>query len=261
MAHMPTTIPIPQSHKTQVAEEAGPLGVTCPSATPDMSAEFTSHSAHGRANTGTTSKHLSQATVPLCTGVDWHDSSLPLTSEAFHSFAPAGCASVTCDSLDGAGVTFVVSLHGFVPVTPEAEAPRCAKAASRCFSLRCDRHKVLTWEWMGASCYLRLGAALKRPKEEEGSVTQWKEVHIRKGVQRTEREPPSQHNRLPERLTQDAQQVGNTCKEAMQQKETHGEKFVSLESSQVRMWFVTKLSCTADPLTSGEEAAHEKLSS
>ncbi|CAB1451960.1 unnamed protein product, partial [Pleuronectes platessa] len=55
------------------------------------------------------------------------------------------------------------SLHGFVPVTPEAEAPRCAKAASRCFSLRCDRHKVLTWEWMGASCYLRLGAALKRP--------------------------------------------------------------------------------------------------
>ncbi|CAB1430506.1 unnamed protein product [Pleuronectes platessa] len=40
---------------------------------------------------------------------------------------------------------------------------RCAKAASRCFSLRCDRHKVLTWEWMGASCYLRLGAALKRP--------------------------------------------------------------------------------------------------
>ncbi|CAB1432344.1 unnamed protein product [Pleuronectes platessa] len=28
------------------------------------------------------------------------------------------------------------SLHGFVPVTPEAEAPRCAKAASRCFSLR-----------------------------------------------------------------------------------------------------------------------------
>ncbi|CAB1423618.1 unnamed protein product [Pleuronectes platessa] len=48
-------------------------------------------------------------------------------------------------------------------VTPEAEAPRCAKAASRCFSLRCDRHKVLTWEWMGASCYLRLGAALKRP--------------------------------------------------------------------------------------------------
>ncbi|CAB1460338.1 unnamed protein product [Pleuronectes platessa] len=29
------------------------------------------------------------------------------------------------------------SLHGFVPVTPEAEAPRCAKAASRCFSLRC----------------------------------------------------------------------------------------------------------------------------
>ncbi|CAB1435942.1 unnamed protein product [Pleuronectes platessa] len=46
---------------------------------------------------------------------------------------------------------------------PEAEAPRCAKAASRCFSLRCDRHKVLTWEWMGASCYLRLGAALKRP--------------------------------------------------------------------------------------------------
>ncbi|CAB1424002.1 unnamed protein product [Pleuronectes platessa] len=51
----------------------------------------------------------------------------------------------------------------FVPVTPEAEAPRCAKAASRCFSLRCDRHKVLTWEWMGASCYLRLGAALKRP--------------------------------------------------------------------------------------------------
>ncbi|CAB1440256.1 unnamed protein product [Pleuronectes platessa] len=31
------------------------------------------------------------------------------------------------------------SLHGFVPVTPEAEAPRCAKAASRCFSLRCDR--------------------------------------------------------------------------------------------------------------------------
>ncbi|CAB1412449.1 unnamed protein product [Pleuronectes platessa] len=56
-----------------------------------------------------------------------------------------------------------LSLHGFVPVTPEAEAPRCAKAASRCFSLRCDRHKVLTWEWMGASCYLRLGAALKRP--------------------------------------------------------------------------------------------------
>ncbi|CAB1429287.1 unnamed protein product [Pleuronectes platessa] len=56
------------------------------------------------------------------------------------------------------------SLHGFVPVTPEAEAPRCAKAASRCFSLRCDRHKVLTWEWMGASCYLRLGAALKRPR-------------------------------------------------------------------------------------------------
>ncbi|CAB1441155.1 unnamed protein product [Pleuronectes platessa] len=55
------------------------------------------------------------------------------------------------------------SLHGFVPVTPEAEAPRCAKAASRCFSLRCDRHKVLTWEWMGASCFLRLGAALKRP--------------------------------------------------------------------------------------------------
>ncbi|CAB1442297.1 unnamed protein product [Pleuronectes platessa] len=55
------------------------------------------------------------------------------------------------------------SLHGFVPVTPEAEAPRCVKAASRCFSLRCDRHKVLTWEWMGASCYLRLGAALKRP--------------------------------------------------------------------------------------------------
>ncbi|CAB1452754.1 unnamed protein product [Pleuronectes platessa] len=55
------------------------------------------------------------------------------------------------------------SLHGFVPVTPEAEAPRCAKAASRCFSLRCDRHNVLTWEWMGASCYLRLGAALKRP--------------------------------------------------------------------------------------------------
>ncbi|CAB1425683.1 unnamed protein product [Pleuronectes platessa] len=55
------------------------------------------------------------------------------------------------------------SLHGFVPVSPEAEAPRCAKAASRCFSLRCDRHKVLTWEWMGASCYLRLGAALKRP--------------------------------------------------------------------------------------------------
>ncbi|CAB1436673.1 unnamed protein product [Pleuronectes platessa] len=55
------------------------------------------------------------------------------------------------------------SLHGFVPVTPEAEAPRCAKAASRCFSLRCDRHKVLTWEWRGASCYLRLGAALKRP--------------------------------------------------------------------------------------------------
>ncbi|CAB1423621.1 unnamed protein product [Pleuronectes platessa] len=55
------------------------------------------------------------------------------------------------------------SLHGFVPVTPEAEAPRCAKAASRCFSLRCDRHKVLTWEWMGASCYLRLGAALKCP--------------------------------------------------------------------------------------------------
>ncbi|CAB1415896.1 unnamed protein product [Pleuronectes platessa] len=55
------------------------------------------------------------------------------------------------------------SLHGFVPVTPEAEALRCAKAASRCFSLRCDRHKVLTWEWMGASCYLRLGAALKRP--------------------------------------------------------------------------------------------------
>ncbi|CAB1460006.1 unnamed protein product [Pleuronectes platessa] len=30
------------------------------------------------------------------------------------------------------------SLHGFVPVTPEAEAPRCAKAASRCFSLRCS---------------------------------------------------------------------------------------------------------------------------
>ncbi|CAB1413068.1 unnamed protein product [Pleuronectes platessa] len=28
------------------------------------------------------------------------------------------------------------SLHGFVPVTPEAEAPRCAKAASRCFSHR-----------------------------------------------------------------------------------------------------------------------------
>ncbi|CAB1459945.1 unnamed protein product [Pleuronectes platessa] len=28
------------------------------------------------------------------------------------------------------------SRHGFVPVTPEAEAPRCAKAASRCFSLR-----------------------------------------------------------------------------------------------------------------------------
>ncbi|CAB1428794.1 unnamed protein product [Pleuronectes platessa] len=55
------------------------------------------------------------------------------------------------------------SLHGFVPVTPEAEAPRCAKAASRCFSLRCDWHKVLTWEWMRASCYLRLGAALKRP--------------------------------------------------------------------------------------------------
>ncbi|CAB1423566.1 unnamed protein product [Pleuronectes platessa] len=55
------------------------------------------------------------------------------------------------------------SLHGFVPVTPEAEAPRCAKAASRCFSLRCNRHKVLTWEWMGASCYLRLGAALKCP--------------------------------------------------------------------------------------------------
>ncbi|CAB1416463.1 unnamed protein product [Pleuronectes platessa] len=55
------------------------------------------------------------------------------------------------------------SLHGFVPVTPEAEAPRCAKAASRCFSLRCHRHKVLTWEWMGASCFLRLGAALKRP--------------------------------------------------------------------------------------------------
>ncbi|CAB1438214.1 unnamed protein product, partial [Pleuronectes platessa] len=50
------------------------------------------------------------------------------------------------------------SLHGFVPVTPEAEAPRCAKAASRCFSLRYDRHKVLTWEWMGDSCYLRLGA-------------------------------------------------------------------------------------------------------
>ncbi|CAB1426992.1 unnamed protein product [Pleuronectes platessa] len=57
------------------------------------------------------------------------------------------------------------SLHGFVPVTPEAEATRCAKAASRCFSLRCDRHKVLTWEWMGASCYLRLGAALKRPSD------------------------------------------------------------------------------------------------
>ncbi|CAB1431240.1 unnamed protein product [Pleuronectes platessa] len=51
----------------------------------------------------------------------------------------------------------------FLNVTPEAEAPRCAKAASRCFSLRCDRHNVLTWEWMGASCYLRLGAALKRP--------------------------------------------------------------------------------------------------
>ncbi|CAB1452446.1 unnamed protein product [Pleuronectes platessa] len=30
------------------------------------------------------------------------------------------------------------SLHGFVPVTPEAEAPRCAKAALRCFSLRCS---------------------------------------------------------------------------------------------------------------------------
>ncbi|CAB1453634.1 unnamed protein product [Pleuronectes platessa] len=56
--------------------------------------------------------------------------------------------------------------NNFNPVTPEAEAPRCAKAASRCFSLRCDRHKVLTWEWMGASCYLRLGAALKRPKNE-----------------------------------------------------------------------------------------------
>ncbi|CAB1449651.1 unnamed protein product [Pleuronectes platessa] len=50
-----------------------------------------------------------------------------------------------------------------VPSQPEAEAPRCAKAASWCFSLRCDRHKVLTWEWMGASCYLRLGAALKLP--------------------------------------------------------------------------------------------------
>ncbi|CAB1422916.1 unnamed protein product, partial [Pleuronectes platessa] len=28
------------------------------------------------------------------------------------------------------------SLHGFVPVTSEAGAPRCAEAASRCFSLR-----------------------------------------------------------------------------------------------------------------------------
>ncbi|CAB1423763.1 unnamed protein product [Pleuronectes platessa] len=65
------------------------------------------------------------------------------------------------------------SLHGFVPVTPEAEAPRCAKAASRCFSLRCDRHKVLTWEWMGASCYLRLGAALKRPCELLGGCYHW----------------------------------------------------------------------------------------
>ncbi|CAB1414361.1 unnamed protein product [Pleuronectes platessa] len=74
-------------------------------------------------------------------------------STALIPIAPAlGCSQRT-----------LKSLHGFVPVTPEAEAPHCAKAASRCFSLRCDRHKVLTWEWMGASCYLRLGAALKRP--------------------------------------------------------------------------------------------------
>ncbi|CAB1459040.1 unnamed protein product [Pleuronectes platessa] len=38
------------------------------------------------------------------------------------------------------------SLHGFVPVTPEAEAPRCAKAASRCFSLRTVKVDVYDWD-------------------------------------------------------------------------------------------------------------------
>ncbi|CAB1456769.1 unnamed protein product [Pleuronectes platessa] len=71
------------------------------------------------------------------------------------------------------------SLHGFVPVTPEAEAPRCAKAASRCFSLRCDRHNVLTWEWMGASCYLRLGTALKRPSPRRTSSPRLRRLGVR----------------------------------------------------------------------------------
>ncbi|CAB1433078.1 unnamed protein product, partial [Pleuronectes platessa] len=64
--------------------------------------------------------------------------------------------------------TALIPIAPALGFTPEAEAPRCAKAASRCFSLRCDRHKVLTWEWMGASCYLRLGAALKHPLSPPG---------------------------------------------------------------------------------------------
>ncbi|CAB1412448.1 unnamed protein product [Pleuronectes platessa] len=35
-----------------------------------------------------------------------------------------------------------------------------SRGAARRFSFRSDQHKGLTWEWMGASCFLRLGAAL-----------------------------------------------------------------------------------------------------
>ncbi|CAB1442291.1 unnamed protein product [Pleuronectes platessa] len=99
----------------------------------------------------------SSLSSPLC----FPFASLPRLSDPINSLALLSSA-VTLPTWVNY-VSSTLSLHGFVPVTPEAEAPRCAKAASRCFSLRCDRHKVLTWEWMGASCYLRLGAALKRP--------------------------------------------------------------------------------------------------